>query len=265
MRGLWEWLKGVGKFILENADVFFSMTVALGVIVALVVGHPSSEVIDGAILGLLGTTALALLRSRSGNNELHEIRQMADDAISDRPYQVVRQLNEWDLKDRDNTTMRMTQQIRFTRNDVSTIAHWSSGPGKIERYAAKWKRDEETAWTDALKIHEFPIHTGEKVIYSLDEEHCRGDTLDWCIERDAVGRFPGPHEGVSLEARTKSDHPRIMRVTWPPGVVPKNVAMRFKGRAATILTPKRKNGRLRIEEKISQLEVGETVEITWTW
>src|SRR5215213_2150815 len=202
MRALWESVKGVGRFIWKNADAFFVIAIAFGVVVAEVVGHPSPEVVDGATLGLLGVTAIVLLRDRVGRDDLDGLRRLASDALSERPYEVVWQCNEWDLKDRDCATIRKTQQIRFTRDLVSSMDHWSAGPGKIERYEAKWKRPSGKQWIPAEKIHEFAARRGQKVTYSLDEEHSRGDMLDWCIERDAVGRFPDNHEGVSLEAGT---------------------------------------------------------------
>lgn len=265
MRGLKEWLKGVGRFAWKNADAVLVIVVAAGVVIAEVVGHPSTHVVDSAILVLLGATAFVLLRDREGRGELDGLRQLASDAISDRPYGVVWQKNEWDIKDREHSTMRMTQQLRFTRNDVSTIAHWNQGDGTIERYAAKWRRPDGSRWIPAKKIHEFPIHNGEKVIYSLDEEHSRGDMLDWCVERDALHRFPGVHETASLEARANSDHPRVMHIIWPSAAPPSHVEIRFKGLPARTLSTKSKDGRPYVEEKIARLAIGEVVEIAWTW
>lgn len=253
------------RFLLVNADAILVIAVAFGVILLQVFGSPSTELVDTAILGVLGVTAIVLLRDRETRNELESIRQLAGDAISDRPYEVVWQNNHWDLKDREHTTVKVTEQIRFTRNDVSTIADWSQGPGEVVRYEAKWRRSHRETWIPAEKIHDFPIRSGEKVIYSLDEEHCRGDMLDWSVERDAVGRFPNAHESVSLEARTKSDHPRIMRITWPLDAHPTHIEIRFKGQPARTITPKRKRGRSFVEEKIRGLAVGEAVEIAWTW
>ena len=241
------------------------IAVGFGVVCLQVVGEPKPELIDAAILGLLATTAIVLLRDRIGRDDLDDLRQLAGDAISDRPYEVVWQKNEWDIRSREHSTMRMTQQLRFTRNDISTIAHWSQGDGHIERYAAKWRRSQGASWIAAKKIHEFPIHNGEKVIYSLDEEHSRGDMLDWCVERDAIDRFPGAHETASLEARAKSDHRRVMRVTWPADAAPSHVEIRFKGVPARTLSAKRKDGRPYVEEKIARLAIGEAVEIAWTW
>lgn len=230
-----------------------------------VVGNPSTEVVDSAILVLLGATAFVLLRDRDRRGELDDLRLLARDAISDRPYQVVTQINHWDLKDRDNATVKVTEQLRFTRNDVSTIADWSTGDGEVVRYIGRWKRTKGEAWLPARMIHKFGIRNGEKVIYSLDEEHCRGDELYWEVERDAVDRFPNRNEGVSLEARTNSDHPRVMRITWPPDASPSHVEIRVEGQPARTLSTRRKNGREYVEEKIAGLPVGKTVKIAWTW
>lgn len=253
------------RFLWGNADAALVIAVAFGVVLAEVVGSPSRGVIDSAILGLLGVTAFVLLRDRGGRDDLGDIRKLAGDAVSDRPYEVVWQNNHWDLKDRDRTTVRVTEQLRFTRNDVSTITDWSQGDGKVERYEGQWRRSENEPWLPAKMIHKFSIRNGEKVIYSLDEEHCRGDELYWCVKRDAIGRFPNPNEAVSLEARTKSDHPRVMYITSPPDASPSHVEIRFEGQPARTLSIKRKNGRAYVEEKIVGLPVGKAVKIAWTW
>jgi hypothetical protein len=265
VRHFWDWVKGIGRFVWKNADAFLVIVVATGVVVADIAGKASSDVVDSAILGLLGVTAIVLLRDRDGRDDLDDLKRLAGDAISDRPYEVVKQDNHWDLISREKTTMRVSEQLRFTRNDVSTIADWSTGDGEVVRYDARWKRPGSSTWIAAKKIHKFPIRNGEKVIYSLEEEHCRGDMLDWFVEREAVGRFPGAHESVSLSARTKADHPRIMRITWPQGVNPTNVEMRYKGQPARRLVPRNKENRTYVEETINELPVGEAVEIAWTW
>jgi hypothetical protein len=265
MRALWESIKGIGRFIWKHADAFLVIAIAFGVVIAEVVGNPSSEVVDSAILGLLGVTAVILLRDRVGRDDLNDLRLLARDAISDRPYEVVWQRSEWDLRDRENATMCRTQQIRFTRDDVSSIDHWSAGPGEVVRYEAKWKRPGGRQWIPAHKIHSFPARMGEKVIYSFDEEHSRDDMLDWCIERDAVGRFPDSHEGVSIEGSTQSEHPRVMKIIWPQGVNPSNIELRLEGQPSRPILTKRKAGRVCVEERIQGLGVGETAEIAWVW
>jgi hypothetical protein len=263
---MWKERGKVGlRFFWKHADALLVIAVAGGVVVAEVVGSPSPEVVNSAILGLLGVTAIVLLRDRIGRDDLADLQQLAGDAISDRPYEVVWQTNHWDLRDRDRTTVKVTEQFRFTRNDVSTIADWSQGDGKVERYHGQWRRSENESWLPAKMIHKFSIRNGEKVIYSLDEEHCRGDELYWCVERDAIGRFPNPNESVSLEARTKSDHPRVMRITWPPDAPPSHIEIRFEGQPARTLSAKHKDGRAFVEEKIAGLPVGKAVKIAWTW
>jgi hypothetical protein len=253
------------RFVWRNADAVLVIAVALGVVIVEVVGSPSPEVVDSAILGLLGVTAVVLLRDRVGRDDLAAVRKLAGDAISDRPYEVVWQNNHWDLRDRENTTIKVTEQLRFTRNDVATIAHWSRGDGVDQRNDAKWRRSKDKPWIEAEKIYEFPVRNGKKVIYCFDEEHSRGDMLDWSIERDAIGRFPTKHEGVELHARTKSDHPRVMRITWPADAPPSHVEIRHGTLPARILAARRKNGRHYVEEKIAGLAIGEVVRIDWTW
>lgn len=258
-------LKAFAQFAWRNADAVLVIAVAAGVVLAEILGSPSPEVVASAILGLLGVTSVVLLRDRVGRDDLGDLRRLAGDAISDRPYEVVWQNNHWDLKDKERTTIKVTEQLRFTRNDVATIAHWSSGDGQDERNDAKWRRSRGKPWIEAEKIYEFSVRNGKKVIYCFDEEHNRGDMLDWAIERDAVGRFPTKHEGVELQARTESEHPRVMRITWPSEAPPSHVEIRHGDMPARTLNPRRKSGRPYVEEKIAGLAVGETVRIDWTW
>lgn len=196
MRGLGEWLRGAGIFVLKNADAFLAMAVALAVIVALAVGRPSKEVVDAAILGVVGTMALALLRDRGGHGDLSDLRQLARDAISDRPYDVVWQNTHWDLKDERRAVCKRTEQIRFTRNDVATNFSWSSGDGTVESVNARWRRARGLPWIEARKVYEFRVRGGFKEIFCFDEEHSRGDILDWCIVQETLDRFATTHEGV---------------------------------------------------------------------
>jgi hypothetical protein len=265
MREIGERLKRGALFALRNADTFFAMIVAGVVIIAIVVGNPSSELVDAAILGLLATGAIAVLRDRRGNSRLEELQQLAADAMTDRPYQVIHQTNEWDIYDKKHVRTRLSQQLRFTRNEVSTIEHTSQGEGVIENYEAKWRRPTDSDWIEAKKIHEMAIERGEKVIYSLEEVHHRGDMLDWCIEREAVDRFPRDNERVTLEAKAIADHPRVMKVIWPKEREPKRVEIRFGDMPAKPLKPKRRKGRLEVEEKISFRNIGEEAVILWTW
>lgn len=260
-----EWIKRAAKFCWENLDAILVIVVGFAVAALEVVSDPSKEVVDGAILALLSVTAVVLLRDRAARGKFAAVEQLASDAISDRPYDVVWQINHWDLEDRERSRVMQTEQIRFTRDDVATNFEWSGGDGEVTHTEAKWRRSEGRPWIPAKKIYEFPVRGGTKTIYCFDEEHSRGDMLDWCIERDMAGRFPTDHEGVELQARTKSDYPRVMRITWPADAPPSHVEIRHGNRPARPLTPRKKNGRACVEEKIAEQAIGESVRIDWTW
>lgn len=265
MRALLAWLKATAKFVWKNVDAFFVVIAGSAVAVLEIVGNPSDEVINSAILGLLAVTAVVLLRDRDARGDLAELAQVARDALSDLPYDVVWQTNYWDIADRKNTRVTMTQQLRFIRNEVSTITHWSTGDGTIERCDGTWRRSDDAPWIPAETIHEFGINNGKKVIFSLDEEHSRGDMLDWCVTREAVDRFPTAHEQVSVRAKTKSDHPRVLHVVWPPNDAPTHIEIRYPDQPARTLPAKRKKGRAYVKEKIANLPPGKKVVIAWTW
>lgn len=237
------------------------------VVVALdiVVPDLDPQVVSSATLALLGVTAFVLLRDRRGRAELADLRQVAADALNDLPYDIIWQDNEWDIRDRQNATIRMTQRLRFTRNEVSTLPHWSSGDGDITRCVATWRRRSGDAWIEAPEIHELGTRNGKRILFSLGEEHSRGDMLDWCVERDAVGRFAGAHEEVTHEAKTDTEFPRRVRIYWPPGEPPSHIEMRLGGQPARRLQGKAEDGRIVVDETVVRLRKGERFVVSWNW
>lgn len=258
-------IKEAGLFVWRNLDAVFVIVVGVAVAVLQVVGHASEEAVDAAILGLLAVTAVILLRARERRGELDEVKEIARDALSERPFQIVWGKNEWDIQTRDRAVITSTRQVRFIHDRVSTMEHWSDGDGTVVDYHAFWRRVEGRRWMPAKKIHSMPIEGGENVIYCLEEENSRGDMLEWKVERQTAGRFPNDHERVSLRAGARSDHPRQMRVVWPPDSPPGNVELRYRGNPGRELSPNKKAGRMEVVERVPKLAVGEVVEIRWFW
>jgi hypothetical protein len=255
----------VGDFLWRHGDAMFVVVIAFGVAILEIFGVPSEGVIDAAILATLGTVAIVLFRDRLDRGSTKALEQLASDAISDRPFQVVSQLKEWNLVGRDHAVITKTEEIRFTRNDVATKAEWDDSDGSVEEAVGRWRRDDAMPWIDAEVVHDFRVRGGIKTIYCFNEEHSRGDTLEWQTEVKAFRRFSEPHESVSLMASTKADHPRTLRLVWPENFPPSRVEIRHGSNPATKLQVRRKNGRSYVEEKIAVIPVGEKVKIEWTW
>jgi hypothetical protein len=258
-------IKQAGLFTWRNLDAVF--VIAAGAIVAAlqVAGHPSKEAVDAAILGLLAVVALILLRGREEGGGLDEIKEIARDALSERPFQMVWAKNEWDIQTRDRAVITSTRQVRFIHDKVSTVEHCSDGDGTVLDHRAFWRRAEGRCWIPAKKIHSMPIDGGENVIYCLEEQRSRGDMLEWRVERETAGRFPREHEAVSVKAAAKSDYPRQMRIAWPSDSPPFAVEMRVGLNPARELFPKKRGGRMEVAEKITRRAVGEVAEIRWFW
>lgn len=265
MRAFLRWLKRVGLFVVKNGDAFLAIIVAACVIGAETFGEPSVELVDSAILALLGAIAVALLRDRGKNEGLDDLRRLAEDAVCERPYVVVWQENQWDLLDRENARVTCTEELRFTRREVSENFLWSNGPGVVQRVTASWRRSRNDAWVPGKKIDALPTRGGMKEVFSFNDEHGIGDMLEWRVERDISGQFPNPNEGVALEAATRSDHPRALRITWPRDAKPTRVEIREGDRPARSLRPRTKDGRAYVEEKVFGLKIGEIVKIDWSW
>lgn len=258
-------IKEAGLFVWRNLDAVFAIVVGLAVAVLQIAGRASADAVDAAILGLLAVMAVILLRARQGRGELDEVKELARDALSERPFQMVWAKNEWDIQTRERAIITSTRRVRFIHDRVSTMEHWSDGDGTVVDYTAFWRRAEGRTWMPAKKIHSMPTEGGENVIYCLEEQSSRGDTLDWKVERKTDGRFPKEHERVSMKAEAKSDHPRQMRVVWPADVSPCNVELRYGTGPGRELSPRRKAGRMEVVEEVPRLAVGEVVEIRWFW
>jgi hypothetical protein len=258
-------IKETGLFVWRNLDAIFVIVVGLAVAVLQVVGRAPEGAVDAAILGLLAVMAVILLRARERRGELDEVKEIARDALSERPFQMVWAKNEWDIQTRDRAVITSTRQVRFIHDRVSTMEHWSDGDGTVVGSNAFWRRAEGQRWVPAKKLHSIPSGGGENVIYCLEEQNSRGDMLEWKVERETVGRFPREHEAVFVKAAAKADHPRQMRVVWPPDSPPCTVEMRFGVGPGRALSPRRRAGRMEVVEKIPHLAVGEVVEIRWFW
>lgn len=258
-------IKEAGFFVWRNLDAVFAIVVGLVVAVLQILGRASAEAVDAAILGLLAVMAVILLRARQGRGELDEVKEIARDALSERPFQMVWAKNEWDIRTRDRAVITSTRQVRFIHDRVSTMEQLSDGDGTVVDHHAFWRRVEGRRWMPARRIHSMPIDGGENVIYCLEEQNSRGDMLEWKVERETAGRFPNDHERVSLRAAAKSDHPREMRVVWPSDSPPSNVELRHGGNPGRELSPNRRAGRMEVVERVPRLAVGEVVEIRWFW
>lgn len=249
----------------ENLDALLVMVVA-AVVVVLDIADPDldPQVVRAATLALLGVMAFMLLRDREARGDLGELRQVARDALSDQPYRIVWQRNEWDLSDRHLATVSMTCGLRFTRNHESTLSHWSRGDGSITDCVASWRRP-SGQWIKAVEIDKITARGGTKRVFSLGEEHARGDMLEWQVAREARDRFSSAHESVTHEAKAESDFPRTVRILWPPGEPPSHVEMRLGDRPAQTLSLKSEEGRTFIDETVGRLAEGEIFSISWNW
>jgi hypothetical protein len=134
-------IKEAGLFIWRNLDAVFVIVVGLAVAVLQVVGRASEGAVDAAILGLLAVMAVILLRTRQRRGELDEVKEVARDALSERPFQMVWAKNEWDIQTRDRAVITSTRQVRFIHDRVSTMEHWSDGDGTV---VLDWKVERET-------------------------------------------------------------------------------------------------------------------------
>jgi hypothetical protein len=254
-----------GEFLWENLDAILVIAVAGVVLVLHILDKVDAEAVGSVTLAMLGVTAFVLIRDRNSRAALDELRQLAADAQSELPYDIVWQKNEWDIKDRKQATIRLTQRLRFTRNEVFTLPHRSSGDGEITRCVAMWRRPNEDEWVEARKIDELATGSGNRLLFSLGEEQSRGDMIDWCVEREAVDRFSAPQESVSHLAKSDSKFPRRVRIVWPRGQRPHHIEMRLGDHPAQRLRSRKRKGRHFIDETVQALNKGDSFVVAWKW
>jgi hypothetical protein len=254
------------RFVVEYLDGILVIAIA-AVVAYLDITNPDldAQKVSSATLALLGATAFILMRDRRSRADLSDLRKIAADALSDLPYDIVWQVNEWELKDRERATVRMRRGVRFIRHQESTMAHWSSGPGEITRCEAKWRRNAKKSWNEAKEIDSISVRRGKKRTFSLGMEQARGDRLEWCVEMDVLGRFSGANQSVTHEAKVASDYPRSVRIVWPADERPRDVVMTLGDRPASELRPKTRKRRAYIEETVGRLSAGEEFKISWIW
>ncbi len=230
------------------------------------VGSPRRDLINETLLALLGVTAIVLLRDRQGRNRIDEIATLVQDLRSDRPYQVQFETNRWDLEEAGKqATFTKTQGLLFTRNEVCTLEHWSTGTGKVDLCQAAWRLRDEDPWIGASTIHDFGINHGRNYIFSLDMERSRGDFLQWRITRKLSDGFLDARESVSLKLQAPTHRPR-MQVVWPVDREPQQVELRHDDGPGQKLTPQRgSDGRLFVDEQLAAGAADSLAKIEWTW
>src|SRR5215211_640257 len=147
-------MKRLVAFAWENLDVLLVMFVA-GLVVALdAFDLTSPGIVRSATLALLGVTAFALLRQRSTGYRLEQIAGLITELRSDRPYEVLSEIDRWEISSADSATYCRVQTLRFTKNEVSTLEHWSaSSSGGSEKCKAEWRSAASGAWLPAKQIH----------------------------------------------------------------------------------------------------------------
>jgi hypothetical protein len=261
-----EKARAAGVFFLRNADALFVILVAAGVLILEVTGTPDEELLDSTLLALLGVMALVLLRDRYGRNRVDEIAAFVQDLQSDRPYQVQFEVNKWDIQDAGRAaTFTKTQGLVFTRNEVCTLEHWSTGTGHVDSCSGSWRLKRGEPWIGATTIHDFGIHNGRNYIFSLDMERSRGDILQWQIKRSLRERFSEPRESVSLKLQAPTHRPRLV-VVWPADREPSQVELQCDDQSRRELKLQRNSdGRLYVDEHLPPGAADTSAKIEWTW
>jgi hypothetical protein len=276
-------LRRATTYVRENYDALL-VAVGAAVVFALdLVSKVDKETVGSATLALLGVTAIVLLRDRAERALLLEFRErangalgnldalnrLASDSLSELPFEVLSQVCVWDIFSRDRSAATSTLRIRFTRGGVSTMEGWYSGQGELCDWRGYWKYPGEEQWNEAKGIHSLEVEAGTKKIFALGREHSRGDVIDWHARREAVGQFPAHSESVSvLPLDPNVDHPRQIKVFWPPGVTPTSVFLRYRSRTGIPLSPSSDAGnppRLYVEQYIEDLARQGSAELGWIW
>jgi hypothetical protein len=279
------------KFARANIDTLLAIVAAAVFFVLDLFSVVDTTTVSSATLALLGVVAFVLLRDRGERealfgsrqhldrvlaglepslSELDDLKQIAEDALCELPYEVLSQTCEWDISSRDRSVAITTLRVRFIRGYISTMENWCRGSGKLEEWQGFWKFPRDAGWNEAEAIHEDgDVDGGTKKIFALDREHSRNDVIDWRVRRVAVGRFPKSSESVSLQPLApEADHPRRLRVVWPADRPPASVSLRYGQQETIALRPSRTEDdppRALVEQEINDLVRHGRVQVTWIW
>lgn len=262
-------MKNGARFVIKNVDAFLVLFVAAGVLVYEIKWGSDLNTADSLVIALLGMTSLVLLRDRKGRQDLDKLAEVISDLRSDQPYDVMSEINEWDIRERGSkATFTKLQTLRFTRNRVSVLEHWSSvDQGKVES-SAFWRLPGDgdgDGWQQARKGGRVKCRQGAKTVFNLRHEFFTGDRIEWKVVRELKGNFQGKEPTVTLKLDTPSNSP-TMKIKWPAERPPKKVFFRREDQPLDDLPTDKEGGRVFAEKKIhGNLPSGAVSAIRWTW
>lgn len=267
--------KRILRYSWANLDALIIMVIATAVLLYTIVEEPKPELLQRTIVALLGVLAFALLRDRRDRNELSHVwehleslDQFVGDVAQDVPYRVKHETNSWNIETSEHATFEKIQEICFTRNEVSTFDHWSSGRGGSVsscKAFAKYSLD-APGWNPLDEPLQFGHDNGDKYIFSLGATHDRGDELGWRIVAELANRFPAGRESVSIRFAAETHQP-VMRVVWPEDKPPTHVELKVGDQPKRRLRPRKMDGsnRLFVEERVVPTRIGDSATIEWLW
>ncbi len=152
-------------------------------------------------------------------------------------------------------TFKRTQRIRFLQHGVSAILDHACGKGVV---LAGYRN------TAGVLGDSFRDEGVRHLVIQLDRARSRGETLEFDVEREAIGSFGTP-DGL-LE--TMIDHP-VQRVA-PSVVFPKSrpvkkAQLHFEGKQLLLPVLRLADGRTRVSFHIRRAQPHTSYVIRWQW
>lgn len=256
------------EFGAKNADVL--LVAVVGVVYGLlgIFGDPNDELLASLTLTLLGVLAFVLLRDRRQISGLDDLKVIAARALSNRPYEVQAETITWDLTSREEATYEKTQRLLFTRDNVTTLDHWTiggPGPASVVSCDGNWRIDGDDDWLCADQVHAFDIRNGKTFVFCFNREFHKGDAIEWRVTRGLHGRFPAPSEAVASKSATPTGSRRRMKILWPAGIKPTMVQLAVHSESPRTVNPSYEGGRWVYEVEVPHGKPDDEARISWHW
>ena len=216
---------------------------------------------------LLGALSFVIFRERWERAKASESVERAVASFGiEKPWQVLDEILTWDIRSPSSASTVSQRDIRFLGTEVFTIHEFERGTsGSVtQRRARGAVRGEQL---QPLQVVEPGILGPEGRVYHvivLDGMRRRGDRMDLRYERQLTNSFLADRENVGVVVQNEIDR-LVVRVQWPDGKRPTSVRLERPDRESKSLEPKIRSGRATIQETIDHPELGDVINITWTW
>ena len=261
-----RWLKKLGRFAVDYVDLLIALGLAIAFTYLGFVNKLKDDALTQATVGLLGVLALVIFRERW---ERHKSVESIDRAVaavgSDKTWQVLDEELTWDIQSPELAISTCDRDLRFLAPEVISIYEFQTNPaGTVANYSCKGGRRGDPM-RDLTMLP--PVASADGRTYrliSLEGVWRRGERMKFRSTRELQGTFLQNQENVSKLVQIPTDR-IVFRILWPEGKPPAMVRLERDGRESELLKPRIREKRTQLEKSIENPQLGERINVWWTW